>query len=74
MAPPPLPWRHMPLPDVRSAPLQPPIPCYSLHPTKDKLARGSQARPLMESINNALIHMSQIPVRKLVILKEILRA
>ena len=40
-------------------PLQPPVPQYSLHPTKERLIRGSQAGPSTESINNVLIHMFQ---------------
>ena len=59
LATPPLPWRHRELPDVETAPLQPPVPQYSLCPTKGRLMGESQAEPSMESIYNMLIHMFQ---------------
>ena len=59
MAPPPMPWRHMPLPDVGPALSQPPTPQYLLHPPKDRIARESQARSSGDSINNTLIPMFQ---------------
>ena len=58
-APPLVPWRTSALPDMETAPLQPPTPQYSLHPTKQQLGRQTQARPSTDSINNILIHMFQ---------------
>ena len=48
-----------PSPGMETAPLQPPAPQYSLHPTKEQLIRRSQARPSTDSINNILIHIFQ---------------
>ena len=55
LAPPAVSWKTRAL----TAPLQPPTPHYLLCPTKDRLARESQARPSMESINHTMIHMFQ---------------
>ena len=46
-----------PLPGMETAPLQPPVPWYSFHPTKESQLRESQAGPSTESTNNILIHM-----------------
>ena len=59
LAPPPVPWRTSALPNVETAPLQPSTPQYSLHPTKQRLCRQTQAGPSTDSINNVLIHMFQ---------------
>ena len=55
----PVPWQTTPLPDMETAPLLLPTPQYLLHPTKDRLGRGSQVGLFMESINQAMIHMFQ---------------
>ena len=57
IVPPPVPWCTTPLPDVETAPPHVPTPQYSLRPTRDHLARGSQAGPSTESINHLMIHM-----------------
>ena len=54
LAPPPSPWRHRELRDAETPP-----PQYSLHLTKGRLVRESQAGPSTESITNTLIHMFQ---------------
>ena len=59
LVPPLVPWRTSALPDMETAPLQPPTPQYSLHPTKQRLERQTQAGPSTDSINNILIHMFQ---------------
>ena len=48
-----------PLPDMETAPLQPPTTQYSSRPAKEQQTRESQARPPTENINNVLIHMFQ---------------
>ena len=58
-APPLVLWRTSVLPDMETAPLQPPTPRYSLHPTEQRLDRQTQAGPSMDSVNNVLIHMFQ---------------
>ena len=57
--PPPLLWRHRELPDVETAPLQPPTPQYSLWQTKAHTERWPQAGTFQEGINSCLIYMFQ---------------
>ena len=59
MPPPLLPWRHSELPDVETAPLQPPTPQYSSQQTKAPTERQTKAGPSQESINRCLVYMFQ---------------
>ena len=50
---------HTPLPAMETAPLQPPVPRYSLCQTKAQEERQSQPGPSTGNINEILIHMFQ---------------
>ena len=49
----------MPLPDAETAPLQPPVPQYSLHQTKAQEQRQLQPGSSSGNINEILVHLFQ---------------